>query len=118
MDRYERNRILMERIIRLVEEIIELCKKLQKNHINSPLVSQIVDSAGSVGANYSEACEAESYKDFIHKIKIAMKETNETKFFLRLLLKANPEFKDSIIKSGKEAGELLLIFSKIVAGVR
>lgn len=106
----------MERIIKFVEEVIELCKKLPKNQINNPLISQIVDSASSIGANYSEACEAESYKDFIHKIKIAKKEVNETKYFLRLLLKANPEFKDSIINSGKEAGELLLIFSKISAG--
>jgi four helix bundle protein len=73
-----------------------------------------VGSGGSIGANYCEANEAESKKDFIHKISICKKEIKETRHWLRLLLKSNPEKKDEIKKLTSEAQELLLIFSKIL----
>ncbi|MEK7565858.1 MAG: four helix bundle protein [Patescibacteria group bacterium] len=52
-----------------------------------------------MGANYSEACDGESAKDFVHKLKIAAKEARETKFFLRLLLETNGKRVDGIYKN-------------------
>ena len=105
---------LEERTAKFAEDVIVLLKKVPNNPINNRLISQCVAAAGSIGANYCEANEAESKKDFIHKIGICKKETKEVKHWLRLLAKANPEFKDNLRKLWQEAQELLLIFSKII----
>ncbi len=73
----------------------------------------MIGAAGSVGANYCEATEAESKKDFIHKIGICKKEVKESRHWLRLLARSNPERIKEIREFWKEAQELLLIFSKI-----
>ena len=109
---------LEERLAKFAESIIDLAKKLPKNEINQRLIPQTIGASGSSGANYCEACEAESKKDFQHKIGICKKETKETKHWLRLLAKANPQFKDDFRKLWQEAQELLLIFSKILASSR
>ncbi len=86
---------------------------MKNDAVNRRIIQQLVGSAGSVGANYCEATEAESKKDFIHKIGIAKKELKETKHWLRLLAKSNPEAAEEIRVLWKEAHELLLIFAKI-----
>ena len=70
---------LEERLCVFVEAVIELMKKIPNNPINSRMISQVVASSGSSSANYGEACEAESKKDFKHKIAIVNKELRETK---------------------------------------
>ncbi len=105
---------LEERLVRFAERVIDLVKKLSKNSINQRLIPQAVSSSGSAGANYCEACEAESKKDFRHKISIVKKELRESKHWLRLLARANPEYKDECRELWQEAHELLLIFSKIL----
>lgn len=80
--------------------------------------TQLIKSSGSIGANYCEATEAESKKDFQHKIGICKKETKETKHWLRLLACANPNLKDRFRSLWKEAQELLLIFSKSLSTSR
>lgn len=109
---------LEERTAIFAEEIIELCKNIRKDDVNRRMITQVVSSGGSVGANYCEATEAESKKDFIHKICIAKKEIKETKHWLRLLAKSNPENIENIRKLWKEAQELLLIFSKTIKTCR
>jgi len=64
---------------------------LEKNIINNPLISQIVRSATSIGANYHEANGASSGKDFKNKIYICKKEAKETKYWLQIIAEANPE---------------------------
>lgn len=105
---------LEERTARFAEIAIEVCRKLQITPINKRIIEQLVGSSGSIGANYCEACEAESKKDFRHKMGIAKKEIKETKHWLRLLAKANPEEIVSIRSLWGEAQELLLIFSKSI----
>lgn len=104
---------LEERTAKFGEDIIIFVKTLPKNEINSPLINQIVRSGTSVGANYMEANEASSKKDFRNKIHICKKESNETKHWLRMLSGANPEKKDECVRIWKEAHELTLIFGKI-----
>jgi four helix bundle protein len=109
---------LEERTAKFAEAIIELIRKMPNDLVNQRLIPQVVGSGGSLGVNYCEANEAESRKDFQHKIGICEKETKETKHWLRLLAKANPQFKNEFRILWSEAQELLLIFSKILASSR
>ena len=104
---------LEERTAVFAEDIIDLTRSIKLDAVSSRIINQLVGSGGSIGANYCEASEAESKKDFIHKIGICKKEIKETRHWLRLLAKSNPEKKDEAGKLWKEAQELLLIFSKI-----
>jgi len=104
---------LEERTVKFAEDIIDLTRSIKIDAVNKRIIEQLVGCGGSIGANYCEAVEAESKKDFIHKIGIVKKETKETKHWLRLLARSNPECKEEIRKLWKEAHELLLIFAKI-----
>jgi len=105
---------LEARTIKFSEDIIIFAKKLKKDIINIPLISQLVRAATSIGANYCEANGASSKKDFKNKIFICKKEAKETKYWLQIVAKANPENKAECRKLWEEAQELSLIFSKIV----
>lgn len=109
---------LEERTARFGENIINFCKKLKLNPINHPLVSQLIRSSTSIGANYCEANGASSKKDFKNKIHICKKEAIETKHWLRMLAKSNPENRDKVRKLWQEAQELTLIFSKIISSLK
>lgn len=109
---------LEERTARFGEKIIDLMKKVPDNPINRRLIPQLVASGGSTGANYCEATEAESKKDFQHKIGICKKEIKEAKHWIRLLARANPQFKKEFRELWQEAQELLLIFSKCLESSR
>ncbi len=104
---------LEERTALFAEQIVELCKKIPKNSVTIPIVSQLVRSGTSMGANYAEANGASSKKDFHNKIHICKKEAIETKYWLRILSKAADGFLMKCRELWKEAHELTLIFSKI-----
>jgi four helix bundle protein len=87
---------------------------IKLNPINTPLVSQIVRSSTSIGANYMEADAAESKKDFRFKIALCKKESKETMHWLRMLSKAVPGKVDECRILWKEVHELVLIFSSIL----
>jgi len=104
---------LEERTAKFGEDIIEFAKFLPINEITRPLITQLVKCGTSVGANYCEADDAESRKDFKHKIGISKKEVREAKHFLRMITKVVPE-KDTLArKLWQEARELNLIFNSI-----
>ncbi len=104
---------LEERTAKFGETIIELCKKIPKNVITIPIINQLIKAATSIGANYCEADDAESKKDFKHKVGIVKKESRESKHFLRMLAVAVPEFKEEIKIFWQEAKEINLIFNAI-----
>lgn len=104
---------LEERTALFGEQAIAFCKCLPKNAIMSPLINQFVRSATSVGANYMEANEASSKKDFRNKIRICGKESRESKHWLRMIAAAHAEVKQECRILWKEAHELTLIFAKI-----
>lgn len=104
---------LEERTAKLAEAIIDLVKPIKITAFNKRVIDQLVGSGGSMGANYCEANESESKKDFIHKIGICKKETKEAKHWLRFLARANPEKKEQIKELWQETQELFLIFSNI-----
>lgn len=105
---------LEERTAKFSEDIIDLARSMKIDAVNTRIITQLVGSGGSTGANYCEATEGESKKDFIHKIGICKKEIKETRYWLRLLARSNPEKKEEIRILWKEAHELLLIFSKTI----
>lgn len=74
-----------ERTALFGENVLRFLRKIPNNSINSPLVNQLAKSATSMGANYCEADDAKSKKDFKHKIEICKKDARETKHFLRLM---------------------------------
>ncbi len=105
---------LEERTALFGENIIDFVKTLEGNLINNRLISQLIDSSTSIGANYMEADAAESKRDFMHKIGICKKESKETKHWLRLIAKANPNKINRCRALWQEAQELTLIFSSII----
>ena len=105
---------LEERTAKFGEAIIDFAKSIPRSAITNPLISQIVCSATSVGANYMEASAAESKKDFRHKISICKNEIKETKHWLRMIAKANPASKERCRYHWKEAEELTKIFAQII----
>jgi four helix bundle protein len=94
---------LSERLLNFAASIIKFVRSLRKDQINNHLVRQLVRSATSAGANYEEACSAESLADFVHKLQITLKELNETLYWLKLIDKfqVNAGIK-SIIQENKE----------------
>lgn len=104
---------LEERTAKFGEQIIDFVKTLERNEINRSLISQIIRSGTSIGANYMEANQASSKKDFKNKIHICRKEANETKHWLRMIARANIKEKNNCQKFWQEAHELTLIFFKI-----
>lgn len=104
---------LEERTLRFAEQINALVNGLSRNNSNIENGKQLIRSAGSVGANYIEANEALSKKDFIMRVKIARKEAKESRFWLNLILPQADKLK---VKNAliNEATELIKIFSSIL----
>lgn len=105
---------LEERTSAFSEDIIDFCKTLKQDTITRPLISQLIRSSTSVGANYCEADEASSKKDFINKMCIAKKEIKETKYWLRMIAYTIKSTKEDARKLWKECQELNLIFATII----
>jgi four helix bundle protein len=105
---------LEERVSVHGERVIEFCYQIQLDAVSDPLIRQFVRSATSIGANYCEADEAQSKKDFRHKIAICRKETRETRYWLRLIAKACPAHRAAARELWREARELHLIFCAII----
>lgn len=105
---------LEERTKKFGENIISFCKKVPRDEITKPLITQLVKSGTSVGANYCEANCAESRKDFEHKIGICKKEAKETLFWLHMFEKTLSNHKGFVSPLLKEGTELYLIFVAIV----
>ena len=103
-------RHLEERIEVFGEEIIAFCKTLNQDAISRPIISQLVRSSTSIGANYMEANSACSLKDFKNKIYICKKESQETKHWLRMITQYFPEKIYEINSLKNECQEFILIF--------
>ncbi len=104
---------LVERTALFGEKIIELAQSLPTSAVMKPLISQIVRSGTSVGANMAEADECDSPKEFRYRISLCRRELRETKHWLRMVVKAEPKCADLARLSWKEADELMRICSTI-----
>ena len=104
---------LEERTARFGEAVIDFAKTIPQSPVTNRIIAQLVGAGTSVGANYVEADDAVSKKEFLKNIGTCRKEARETKHFLRMAVRAVPELKPQARILWSEARELHLIFSKI-----
>ena len=107
---------LEERAARFGERVIRFVKKIPRGVSfpeNNRLVDQLVGCSTSIGANYCEANEGVSKKDFRHPISRCVKEAKETRFFLRMVAASEPKLAPEARELYREANELLLIFASM-----
>jgi four helix bundle protein len=104
---------LEERTARFGEAVFDFAKSIPQDAVTNRIISQLVGAGTSVGANYAEADDAVSKKEFLKSIGTCKKETREVKHFLRMTVRAIPKLKGEARKLWLEARELHLIFSKI-----
>jgi len=106
---------LEERTFLFAKNIRASLKNLKKDMYNQDDIRQLIRSSGSIGANYIEANESLSKKDFIHRIKISRKEAKESIYWIKLLLAfCNNEEKKGLEELRQEATELKKILSSII----
>jgi len=79
---------LTEKLLDFAVKIVKIAERLSHTFIGRHISGQLFRSATSAGANYGEACAAESRSDFIHKLSIVLKELNETNYWLTLIKKS------------------------------
>jgi len=104
---------LEERTALFGEAVLAFAKALPADAVMRPLISQLVRSGTSVGANYSEADEACTRKDFRYRIALCKREVKETKHWLRMISSAAPDAKARARELWREARELQLIFAAV-----
>ncbi len=109
---------LLERFERFSDRAVTVGEHLEKQGRSKRIVDQIMASGSSVGANLFEADEGMSRKDFCKSIAIAIKELNETRFWLRLLSRRNWIESSQLGPLLKEAEELKRILGAILSRTR
>ena len=102
---------LEERTAIFGEKIVRFSKRIPRNPTNDRLIDQLIGCGTSVGANYREANEGVSKKDFRHPLSRCVKEAKETKFFLRMVVASEPQLATEARELYREATELVLIFA-------
>ncbi|MEW6417843.1 MAG: four helix bundle protein [Nitrospirota bacterium] len=104
---------LEDRTLNFAKKIIEFVNKLPKTLSNIEISRQMVKASGSVGANYIEANESLSKKDFLMRVKICRKEAKETRYWLKLIScdKESEKERTNLIQ---ESTELMKIFGAII----
>lgn len=107
---------LEERLIAFSVHILEIADKLPSTYAGKHFAGQLIRSGTSPALNYGEAQSAESRKDFIHKMKLSLKELRETHVSLQIILR-KPLIKDTQILKPlvSENDELIAIFVKSIA---
>ena len=109
-----KNYDLEDRTYQFAKNVREFIKKLNKTISNIEDGKQVVRSSGSVGANYIEANEALSKKDFVMRIKICRKEAKESRYWLKLIDINQKDIEEKRKTLQKEAQELTNIFGSIL----
>ena len=110
-----RNAKLEDRVMGYAARCVRVCEALPVRRIGSASFSdQLFRSSTSVAANYSEATQSESRKDFIHKLKITLKELNESRTWLRIIGAAQYLKEESLTTLVQESDELIRILSASV----
>jgi len=111
MDKRSRREMLEDRLIDFAIAVNVLIEKLPGTYLGQNLANQISRSSTSPALNYGEAQSAESTRDFIHKMKIGLKELRETSIGIKIFDRANMlENKEEIRKLKDEANELISIY--------
>jgi four helix bundle protein len=109
---------LTNRLIDFTVRIIKMVDALPKSSVGKHLGGQLLRSGTSPGANYEEACGAESKADFVHKLGIVLKELKETRYWLCIVCRTeiiNPKLVEALLK---ECEELCAIIAQSILTVK
>ena len=109
---------MVERLILFAARIIRLAAALPKTKVGQHISGQIVRSGTSGAPTYAEAQDAESNADFVHKLKVVLKELRETNVWLRIIVKAEQLKPSQVRPLIKESDELISIFVASVKTAR
>lgn len=109
----EKPRDLLERTAQFGQAVIFFAKRIPRNTVNEPLINKLVKSGTSIGANYCEADDPLSRKDYLKSIGICRKESKETKYWLRMIATSESSLQNDARRLWQEAKELNLIFGAI-----
>jgi four helix bundle protein len=102
--------VLEERLIDFAVIIVGVVEALPNSKAGNHIASQLIRSGTSTAPNYGEAQSAESRKDFIHKMKISLKELRETMVWLKIITRKRLSHGDDIPAAIAECNELIAIF--------
>lgn len=105
---------LEDRTLEYGKRIIRMARSFKYDIVNNNLINQVIRSGTSFGANYREANETETKKDFLFRMRICRKEAKETIYWLHLIIEANPELDLRMRPLIRETEELLKIFASII----
>ncbi|MDI6780483.1 MAG: four helix bundle protein [Bacteroidota bacterium] len=105
---------LSDRFLIFGASVVRFVVKLEKTPIGKHISNQLFRSATSSGANYEEACGAESKADFIHKMQIVLKELRESIYWLKLIKKSDVISTEELTFLLSESDELVRIIAKSV----
>ena len=97
------------KLVRFVKVLIG-----QIPYAEHPICTQLLKAGTSIGANVREAEHAESIEDFIHKLKIALKEANETEYWLEILYRTNFVSYEQFVSLNADCGELNKLLISII----
>jgi four helix bundle protein len=109
---------LSQRLLDFAAEVIKVVEKIIKCFVGRQIAGQLIRSSTSAGANYEEACGAESRADFIHKLQIVLKELRESLYWLRLIERAKLLSKQDLGQIIQDAQELANIIGKSIVTAR
>jgi len=112
--RSSRGQDIRERTFRFGVQIVKMSNRLPRTAAGFELAKQIIRSGTSIGANVEEADAGESKKDFVHKLSIALKEAQETRYWLRIIIEAALLADEEIQNLLKESDELVRIINTII----
>ncbi len=106
---------LEDRVVTFAARCVKVCAALPMKNVGSAnFADQLFRSSTSIAANYAEACEAESGRDFVHKLKVSMKELSETRIWLKLIGESGYVEKTKLADLIDESKELSRIFAASV----
>jgi len=107
-----------ERLINFAVDIVKLCNDLPNSRAGNHIAGQLLRSGTSPAANYGEARGAESTKDFIHKLRITLKELNESRNWLKILTRSKLLSDERLRAGNKEVDELCRILNASIRTMR
>ena len=118
MVKKRKDELLADRLLAFAVSVIKIVNDLPKDRVGKHVSYQLLKSGTSPGANYEEARGAESTRDFIHKLRVALKELKESRFWLKLI-KAVPLIDpDRVVPLLQECEELIAILAKSIITAR
>jgi four helix bundle protein len=107
---------LRDRTLDFARQVIRFTKGISQSTQSSPIIHQLIRSSSSIGANFIEAKNASSKRDFLNKVFISKKEASETLYWLKL----SEELTNSpaLLKLQEECREIILILQKIITTLK